>query len=81
MEKQLVEVGRCRPKPKVRLCLATGNIASEGDRTELREHFDRQGWILWDDRWVQDQLRKFADASYENLVPLVVAKILTREKR
>lgn len=75
---QLIETGRCRPQPKIHLCLATGKIANEKSRDELHRHFAHQGWTLWDDKWIRAQMREAAASSYENQIPLVVAKLLLR---
>jgi hypothetical protein len=51
---QFVQSGRCRPNPKVKLCLACGRIASETDRRELRRYFAAKGWELWDDKYLNN---------------------------
>lgn len=78
--RQLVEAGACAARPSVRLCMATGNIAQRSDRGGLAAHFEKNGWRLFDDVWIREQLIKFADAGYENEVAMVTAKILTRRR-
>ena len=78
LEYQLLEQKRARRQPHVRLCLAVGKVAGEGSRRELHRHFEQQGWILWDDRWIREELQRTAESSYENQVPLIVTKILVR---
>lgn len=77
---QLTKSGACRRAPKVRLCLATGKIATSTDRTGLAGLFRRNGWMLFDDAWVRRKLRETANAAYENDVALVVAKVLLRAR-
>ena len=78
LQKQLKETGMCRRSPRIALCLAAGRIASKKERSALREHFHRQHWILWDDEWIREELKKSASSSYEDQVPTIVAKLLTR---
>jgi len=75
---QLVEAGSCKPDPTVRLCLAAGTIATETDREQLSQHFDRKGWILLDRRWLVDALKTAADGGFEDDVASVVAKLILR---
>ena len=75
---QLVNSGSCRKNPRVTLCLATGKMAGGTDRKLMQAHFDRKGWLLFDDRWVAEHLLSAASADYENDVAFVVAKILRR---
>lgn len=75
---QLTEAGACSPDPSVTLCLACGRIASERDRSSLREHFNKQGWQLWDEFWLRDRLKSMAAGGYENQVSAVVSKLLLR---
>jgi hypothetical protein len=75
---QLSEWGSCSPDPSVTLCLACGRIANETDRQNLRDHFDKQGWLLWDEFWLRDRLKSMAAGGYENQVSAVVSKLLLR---
>ena len=78
MAKQLFESGACASKPKITLCLATGKIAKRTDRGGLKQHFQDNGWLLFDDEWVRERLGNTANAGYENEVAYVVAKLLRR---
>jgi hypothetical protein len=78
---QFTESGACRPKPKVKLCLACGRIASDRDRTALHTLFAENGWELWDEPWLREHLQSMAKGGYENQVSAVVAKLLLREKK
>ena len=78
LKAQLVKAGSCRSRPKVRLCLAAGKIASENDRTLLRKHFKTRGWLLWDDKVLREALERVATSGYDNQVAAVVAKLLLR---
>lgn len=75
---QLAERGACPPDTLVRLCLACGRIASESDRAALQEHFQANGWELWDEAWLRARLKAVADSGYENQISAVVAKLLLR---
>jgi hypothetical protein len=75
---QLMETGGCRPAPAVTLCLAAGKIRNEADRQGLRQHFNENGWVLWDDEWIGKALRDISNGSDENDVAFVVAKLLLR---
>lgn len=76
--KQLAEAGLCGPNPTVRLCLAAGRISSTTDRAALSDHFQSQGWHLFDERWIRSRLAAMADSAYENDVAHVASKILLR---
>lgn len=78
MLKQLVQTGACTPDTSIRLCLATGKIASENDRDELEELFEEKGWGLFTDDWIKKELIELSNSGYENEVAMVVTKILTR---
>jgi hypothetical protein len=75
---QFAESGACLANANVTLCLACGRIASNTDREGLREHFARQGWELWDEKWLRDRLKEMAGGGYENQVSAVVSKLLLR---
>jgi hypothetical protein len=77
---QLVHSLACAKNPKVILCLATGKIASKTDRQGLKQHFDRQGWRLFDEDWVFSRLKAAETAGYENDVAHIVAKLIFRRK-
>jgi hypothetical protein len=74
---QLAECGACRPEATVKLCLAAGKVRRP-DREWLHEHFRIQGWELWDEPWLREQLRVMSQQGYENQVSAVVAKLLLR---
>jgi len=76
---QFAASGACRPDPEIRLCLACGKVYESG-RTNLRAHFEAQGWDLWDERWLREKLKHMALLGYENQVSAVVAKLLLRGK-
>ena len=76
--KQMLEAGLCQPSPQVRLGLVSGKIATSKDRDLLRKHFKSEGWLLWDDEWLREELHRMAQGGYENEVAAVVAKLLLR---
>jgi hypothetical protein len=78
LSKQLVEAGLCADDPKIRLCLAAGKIATEGDRRRLQGHFTSSKWHLFDDTWLREKLKEVSDSGYENQVSAIVAKLLLR---
>jgi len=78
LSKQLTESGACRKGLKVKLCLATGKIRSESDREGLESKFSNNGWVLFTDTWLKEQLIDLASTGYENEVALVVTKLLSR---
>lgn len=76
---QLAECGACRPNAKVILCLAAGKLR-QPDRAWLHEHFKANGWDLWDEPWLRQQLKLMSEQGYENQISAVVAKLLLRAK-
>ncbi|HLZ11415.1 MAG TPA: hypothetical protein VKP58_02405 [Candidatus Acidoferrum sp.] len=74
--KQFTKSGACRPKPRVKLCLACGHIATDHDREKLKNHFTKRGWELLDERWLKGKLYEMAENCYENKVPIVVTKLV-----
>jgi len=79
LKSQLVAAGSCRARPKTRLCLAAGKIASDSDRKRIRALFRSRGWLLFDDNWLRDALKRVAASGYDNQVAAVVAKLLLRK--
>lgn len=80
LEDQLVNAGACPLKPKIRLCLAAGKIASDQDREELKKHFREHDWILFDEQWLFEKLTGISDSGYEDDVATLVAKFLIRQQ-
>lgn len=80
LAKQLVAAGSCGRSPKITLCLATGKIASKGDREKIRSLFRKNRWQLFDDEWIRERLERCAGDGYQNNVAVVAAKILGRAK-
>jgi len=78
LELQLVNSGACALSPSIRLCLAAGKIATDNDRAKLREHFQTNGWMLFDDEWLHERLMDVSRSGYENEVAAIVAKLLLR---
>lgn len=75
---QLAEIGLIQSNPTVKLALVCGKIVREKDREQLRDHFDKSGWLFWDEIWLKEELKKMASGSYENSPVAVVAKLLLR---
>lgn len=80
MKKQMVDKGLCKESSKVQLCLATGKISSDDERTKVRELFKKNEWKLYDDVWIAKKVKAFASLGYENDVAAVVAKIILKNK-
>jgi hypothetical protein len=78
LEQQLVEAGSCPSRPNVRLALATGKIAKVTNRDAMKAWFDSNGWVLFDDYWVQKRLQNLQDSRYENDIAFVAAKLALR---
>lgn len=78
---QLIASGACRVKPKVRLVLAAGRVATDSQRAELHALFKRRGWLLWDEAELRRRLTSLSDESYENAVASVVSKLLLRQRK
>jgi len=74
---QTMNCGLVKPNPKIKYCLATGRIATNKDRIGIHEHFQKNGWILYDEEWIKARLAKFADIGYEDDVAILVAKLFT----
>src|SRR5215471_10088307 len=75
---QLQETGSCRPGPAITLCLAAGKIRNEDDRRNLREHFEGNGWVLWDDEHIGKTLCDLSTFSREDDIARVVATFVLR---
>jgi hypothetical protein len=58
LARQFEDCNACAPKPKITLGLACGKLARESDRPTLKKHFDDKGWVLLDELWLRDQLKK-----------------------
>jgi len=79
LRQQLVERGLIREDPVIKLALACGKIVREKDRLLLKEHFERNGWLLWDEVWLKENLERMSKGGYENSSVAVVAKLLLRK--
>ena len=77
---QLLASGACPSSLRITLCLAAGKIPSGSERRRLRTYFAEQGWVLWDEEWLGEQLLQLSAGSYENDVASVVAKLILRAR-
>ena len=75
---QLAERGFCRPDVTVQLALACGKIHGKDGVAELHALAERDGWRLIEPSWLVDRLTRAAEASYENEIASVTAKLLLR---
>ena len=78
LAKQLEEQGAILPSPRIQLCLAAGRIKSTRDRKALHELFHDQGWRLFDEEWLREEMGALSKESYQNSITSVVAKLLLR---
>ena len=75
---QLKKSGSCSEDTTVKLCLATGKVASSEDRDNLCKYFKSKKWNFYSDEWIKNELVKLANTKYDNEVAKVTAKILSR---
>jgi hypothetical protein len=75
---QLFHSGACAASPKVTLCLAAGKLKYPKREHELKSYFDEKRWRFIGPAEIRGYLSKCVDASYEDDVAFVVAKILAR---
>jgi hypothetical protein len=74
---QTLQKGLIQPDPIVKYGLVTGKIYSESNREKLRQLFNEQGWLLFDDLWVKDRLSRIAKIGYEDNMAVIVAKLFS----
>jgi len=80
--KQLVLEKRVCSTPSIQYCLVTGKIATNKDRKELKDFFNKHDdWLLCDESWVEQGLRRHAEKGYENDVAVEVTKLLLGVKK
>ena len=75
---QLIKQGLMKTKPDLKFCLVTGNIFNHKERDEIRAHFAREGWLLFDEFWVKKGLLALANSGYDNDVAVITAKLFDR---
>ena len=76
---QMIELGLITQKTRIKLVLACGKIASRTDYKQIRDHFEKRDWELWDCEWFKEKLQKISEGGYENSQISVVSKLLLRE--
>jgi hypothetical protein len=81
IKQELVTAGAVRPKPKITLCLAAGNIRSVTEHAQIAAFFKRKGWRLFDRHWMFSKLLAAAAGRYEDNVATAVAKLILNEPR
>lgn len=75
---QPAEAGLVSNDPAIKLALVCGKIVRHKDRQQLREHFEKNDWLLWDEEWLKQKLQAMSTGSYGNSPVAVVAKLLLR---
>ena len=76
LKDQLYERGFCGADPTIIFCLAAGKIASRTNKKEMEDYFATNGWELFDQEWIREQLGKDANGGYENNIAHMVSKLL-----
>ncbi len=79
LAKQMAREGLCPPDPQTRLALAVGKFRNRQDHAAIRQHFEAQGWALFDKDWIRERLESVSAGRYENQITAVVAKLLLRD--
>ncbi len=75
---QVVQEGLTLAQPSLKYCLVAGHIHSKSLH-DLREHFNMNGWDLFDTEWIRERLKKLAGLDYENDVAVIIAKLLRKD--
>jgi hypothetical protein len=75
---QLTEAGGCLPKPSVAFYFAAPKIREASERQSLQQHFEENGWVLWDDEWINKVLSDMSKGGDETGLSSAVAKLLLR---
>lgn len=74
---QLQQSSAIQQNPRVKLCLAAGNIVAS-DADSIREHFESNGWLLYGPEWLVSNLQGIANEGYDNSIAAITAKLLLR---
>jgi hypothetical protein len=72
---QLTEGDSCLPSPDVAFYFVAPKIKDAAERQSLRQHFAENGWVLWDDEWINRVLSEMSSAIDGSSA---VAKLLLR---
>jgi hypothetical protein len=73
---QLTEAGGCLPGPSVAFHFVAPKIRDASERQSLRQHFEQNAWVLWDDEWLNNVLSAMSKGGRETDVSSAVAKLL-----
>lgn len=77
---QVITDGLCSTTPTLRYCLVAGHIYNDNSRQQIREQFQHEGWLFYDEIWIRDGLAEIAKMGYENDVAVIVAKLFGKTK-
>jgi hypothetical protein len=74
---QVLEEGLALPDPSLQYCLVAGRVHPHS-REALHDHFEKNGWLFYDDIWLRDELKKLAKLGYEDDLAIMVAKLFEK---
>jgi hypothetical protein len=77
LRSQVISNGLCTNGLEIKHCLVAGKIYTTKDRTLLQDYFTLNNWILWDDEWIKEGLKKYAASDYEDDVAVLVSKLFS----
>jgi hypothetical protein len=73
---QLTEAGALPSQSVCGVLFVASKIRDASDRQSLRRLFEQNGWVLWDDEWLNNVLTDMSKGGHENDVSSAVAKLL-----
>ena len=79
LAKQMAREGLCPRDPQTRLALAVGKFRNQQDHDAIRQHFEYQGWALFDRDWIRERLETVSASGYENEITADLAKMMLRD--
>lgn len=74
--RQVVAQGLAVDNPKIYYCLVAGNIF-KGEKSRVKAHFDENGWLLFDNEWIKEKLKRVSKIGYEDNIAVIVSKIIS----
>ncbi len=69
--------GHIRKSTRISFGLIAGKVYRNRE-LELREYFEKQGWLFWGPAEIKSQILRLSEKGYENNAVTIAAKILTR---
>lgn len=71
-----LEVGLINKETKIRLGLVAGKVVSSDSDDQLRDHFDKMGWVYIPPSEIRTMLKSLGDHGYHDNIAMVVVKLL-----